>query len=94
MAVGDAWLFNTSANTTFFPKPPTTFITCFSRDERRKYTGKKVCIDRVSNSQTPSNESDTLTTEQPGRATAMAESNAVTNRRVKNFERQKRKREI
>ena len=26
----------------FFPKPPTTFLTCFCRGERRKYAGKKV----------------------------------------------------
>ena len=25
----------------FFPKPPTTFLTCFCRGERRKYTGRK-----------------------------------------------------
>ena len=26
----------------FFPKPPTTFLTCFCRGERRKYAGRKV----------------------------------------------------
>ena len=25
----------------FFPKPPTTFLTCFCRGERRNYAGKK-----------------------------------------------------
>ena len=34
-----------------FPKPPTTFLTCFSKGVRRKYAGKKVCLNRVSNSQ-------------------------------------------
>ena len=38
----------------FFPKPPTTFLTCFCRGERRKYARKK-----------PGHESDTLTTEPP-----------------------------
>ena len=38
-------------------------LTCFSRGERRKYAGKKVRLNRVSNSQSPGHESDTLTTE-------------------------------
>ena len=29
-----SWLFHTSTNTNFFPKPPTAFLTCFSRGER------------------------------------------------------------
>ena len=53
----------TSMNTTFFPKPPTTFLTCFRRGERQKYVGKKVCLNRASSSKTPGHESDTLTTE-------------------------------
>ena len=44
----------------FFPKPPTTFITCFCRGERRKYSGKKVRLNRGSNSQPPGHVSDTL----------------------------------
>ena len=70
MAVGDAhvsWLSHTNTNATFFPKPPTTFLTCFSRGERRKYAGREVCLNRVSNAQPPGHESDTLTTEPPGR---------------------------
>ena len=51
----------------FFPKPPTTFLTCFCRGERRKYAGKKSRLNWGSNSQPPSHESDTLTTEPPGR---------------------------
>ena len=51
----------------FFPKPPTTFLTCFCRGERRKYAGKKSRLNRGSNSQPPGHESDTLTTEPPGR---------------------------
>ena len=60
------WLSNTSTNTTFIPKPPTTFLTCF-RGERRKCARKKARHNRVSNSQPPGHESDTLTTEPPGR---------------------------
>ena len=51
MAVDGAHVFpdfsHTSTNTFFlFPKPPTTFLACFCRGERRKYAGKKVleCI--------------------------------------------------
>ena len=55
---------HTSTNTTFFPKPPTTFL----RGERRKYAEKKVCLNRVSNSQPAGHESDRLTTEPPRRA--------------------------
>ena len=51
----------------FFPKPPTTFLTCFCRGKRRKYAGKKSRLNRGSNSQAPGNESDTLTIEPPGR---------------------------
>ena len=51
----------------FFPKPPTTFLTRFCRGERGKYTGKKSHLNRGSNSQPPSHESDMLTTESPGR---------------------------
>ena len=41
------------------------FFTCFSRGKQRKYGGKKVCLNRVLNSQAPDHESDT---EPPGRA--------------------------
>ena len=35
----------------FFPKPPTTFLTCFSRGERQEYAGaKKNRFNLVSNS--------------------------------------------
>ena len=70
MAVGAAhvsWLSHSSANTTFFPKPPTTFLICF-RGERRKYAKKKVWFNRVSNSQPLGHESDKLNTEPPGGA--------------------------
>ena len=50
-----------------FPKPPTTFHTCFCRGERRKYAGKKSRLNRGSNSHPPGHESDTLTTEPPER---------------------------
>ena len=50
----------------FFPKPPTTFLTCFCRGDRQKYAGKKSRLNRGSNSQPPGHESDTLTTEPTG----------------------------
>ena len=57
MAVGDAYVlpgFLTPVLTQFFfPKPPTTFLTCFCRGERRKYAGKKSSLNRGSNSQPP-----------------------------------------
>ena len=70
MAVGDAHVFSSFLipvlTQLFFPKPPTTFLTFFSRGERRKYAGKKVGLNRVSNSQPPGHESDVLTTEPRG----------------------------
>ena len=49
-----SWLCHTSTNTTIFPRPPTTFPFLTSlRGERRKYTRKKVRLNRVSNSQPP-----------------------------------------
>ena len=50
-----------------FPKPPTTFLTCFCRGERRNFAGKKSRLNRGSNSQPPGYESNTFTTEPPGR---------------------------
>ena len=71
MAFGDAYVFSgflTPVLTQlFFPKPPTAFLTCFRRGERRKYAGKKSRLNRGSNSQLPGHESDALTTEPPGR---------------------------
>ena len=71
MAVGDAHVFpgflTPVLTQIFFPKPATTFLTCFCRSERRKYAGKKSCLNWGSNSQPPGHESDTLTTEPPGR---------------------------
>ena len=67
MAVGEAHVFPgflTPVLTQFFPKPQTTFLTCFSRGKIRR---KEISLNRVSNSQPPSHESDTLTTEPPGR---------------------------
>ena len=70
MAVGDAYVFpgflTPVLTQLFFPKPPTTFLTCFCRGERRKYAGKKSRLNRGSNSQPPGHESDMLTTEPPG----------------------------
>ena len=71
MAVGDAYVFpgflTPVLTLLFFPKPPTTFLTCFCRGERRKYAGKKSRLNWGSNLQPPGQESDTLTTEPPGR---------------------------
>ena len=71
MAVGDAYMFpgflTPVLKQLFFPKPPTTFLTCYRRGERRKYAGKKSRLNRGSNSQPPGHESDTLTTEPTGR---------------------------
>ena len=61
-----SWLFHTNTNTTSFPKPLITFLTCFSRGERQKYTRKKVRLDWISNSQPPGHEFDMLTTEPLG----------------------------
>ena len=70
MAVGDAHVFpgflTPVLTQLFFPKPPTTFLTCFWRGERRKYAGKKDRLNQL-NSQPPGHESDTLTIEPPGR---------------------------
>ena len=78
MAVGDAHVFPgflTPVLTQLsFPKPPTTFLTCFCRGVMRKYAGKKVRLIRGSNSQPPGHESDTLTTEPPGRETRFGDS--------------------
>ena len=74
IAVGDAYVFpgflTPVLTQLFFPKPPTTFLTCFCRGERRKYAGKKNRLNRGSNSQPPGHESDTLTTEPPGRSSS------------------------
>ena len=71
MAVGDAHVFpgflTLVLTQLFFPKPPTTFLTCFYRGEGRKYAGKKSRLNRGSNSNPPGHEFDTLTTESPGR---------------------------
>ena len=51
----------------FFPKPPITSLAFFTNGERRKYAGKEFRFNLVSHSQPPGHESDTLTTEPPGR---------------------------
>ena len=63
MVVGDAHVFpgflTPVLTQLFFPKPPTTFLTCFCTGERRKYAVKKVRLNQRSNSQLPGHESDT-----------------------------------
>ena len=70
MAVGDAYVFpdllTPELTQLFFPKSPTTFLTCFCRGERRKYAGKRSRLNRGSNSQPPGHESDTLTNKPTG----------------------------
>ena len=71
MAVGETHVFpgflTPVLTQLFIQKPPTTFLTCFCRGERRrKYAGKKVRLNRGSNSQPPGHEPNTLTTEPPG----------------------------
>ena len=71
MAVGDAHVFpgflTPILTQLFFPKRPTTFLTCFCRGERRIYVGKKSPLNQGSNSQPPGHESDTALSH-PGRA--------------------------
>ena len=73
MAVSDAYVFpdflTPVLTQLFFPKPPTTFLTCFYRGERRKHAGKKSCLNRGSNSQPTGHESDMFNTEPPGQGT-------------------------
>ena len=54
----------------FFPKPPTPFLTYICRGERRKYAGKKVRLNRGSNSQLLGH-NNTLVIEPPGRGKRM-----------------------
>ena len=65
----------------FFPKPPTIFLTCFCRGERRKYTGKKVHLNQGLNSQPSGHESNMLTTEPPGRGTPYGPQNVSMSER-------------
>ena len=71
MAVGNAHVFpgfpTPELTQLFFTKLPTIFLTCFCRGERRKYAGKKVRLNRGSNSHPPGHESDSVSTEPPRR---------------------------
>ena len=81
MAVGDAYVFPgflTPVLTLFFAKPPTPFLTCICRGERRKYAGKKRRLNWGSNSKQPGHESDTLTTEPPGHGIVCLENEYIT----------------
>ena len=73
MAVGDTHVFpgflTPVLTRLFFPKPPTTFLTCFCRGERGKYARKKVRLNRRLNTQPPGHKSDMLTSEPTGRGT-------------------------
>ena len=62
--------FNVQAKDSFCKhcrKKEKMLVACFCRGERRKYAGKKSRLNRGSNSKPPGHESDTLTTEPPGR---------------------------
>ena len=65
MAVSDAHVFSGFLTPVlthlFFPKLPTTFLTCFCRGETPKYAGKKVRLNRGIELTT-----DRLTTKPPG----------------------------
>ena len=65
----------------FFPKPPTTFLTCFCRGERRKYTGKKSRLNRGSNLQPPGHKSDTPLSH-PGGAQDLLDPTLLTRKQV------------
>ena len=70
---------HTSTNTLFFPKPLTTFLTCFCRGERRKYAGKKSHLNWGSNSKPQGHESDMLANEPLGRGTQQLERRDISN---------------
>ena len=70
MAVGDVHVFPGFLTPVlmqlFIPKPQTTFLTCFCRGERQKYSGKKVRLIWGLNLQPPGHEDNKLATEPPG----------------------------
>ena len=74
MAVDNAYVFpgfpTPVLTQLFFPKPLTTFLTCFCRGERLKYAGKKSRLNWRSNLQPPGHQSDTPTNELPRRGVA------------------------
>ena len=59
-----------------FPSNRLLFSHAFSRGKRRKYAGKKVRPNRVSNSKPPGHESNTLTTER-GAGSRLFESESI-----------------
>ena len=71
MVVGDAYVFTgflTPVLTQlFFPKPLTTFLIILPQRWEQKIRWKESRLNRVMYSQPPGRESDTLTTEPPGR---------------------------
>ena len=70
MAVGDTYVFpgflTPVLTQLFFPKPLTSFFTCFCRGQMQKYAGKKSHLNQESNSKPPGHESNTLTAEPSG----------------------------
>ena len=93
MAVGDPYVFpgffTPVITQHFFPKPPTTFLTCFCGGEKRKYAGKKVRLNWGSNSQPPAHESDTLTTEPPRWGVSKNKANSKSKKLITPFQHEK-----
>ena len=89
MAVGDAHVFpgflTPVLTLIFFPTPPTTFLTCFCRGERRRYAGNKVRLNRGSNAQSPGHEYDTLTTKPPGRGNYRIDNPKIYWKQIRNL---------
>ena len=65
-----------STKMTFFPKPQTTFLTCFKGD-RRNYTKKESLPQPGIKLKPPGHESDMLTTEPPRQAYPFGELSAI-----------------
>ena len=82
MAVGDTYVLSGFLKPVltqlFFPRPQTTFLTCFCRGQRRKYAGKKNRVNPGSNSQPPGLEYDRLTTEPPARGYPFSNSSEIS----------------
>ena len=95
MVFGDTYVFpgflTPVLTQLFFPKPATTFLTCFCRGERRKYAGKKNRLNRVSNSQPPGHESDTLTTRAGHRSHELEKQITVTEQFPKEVQEKEKK---
>ena len=68
-----SWVSQISTNTTFFPKPATTFSHASAEVRGENTPEKKVRLNRGLNSEPPGHDYDTLATELPGRDTIYQE---------------------